>query len=108
MKDIHAVIDEVIPWVARNFPRETREMGGLGVSEEAGEVCRAILKQAEGIRGTYEEWDDEIKKEIGDVFIKIIHISYICSFNFEEIVSNRWETISQRDWIKDPKGHGIS
>lgn len=99
--------DVVEAWLAYNFSNETRVTAALGLCEEVGEVARAVLKQEQGIRGTWEEWDEEIKKELSDVYVKLIHVAMICGFDLDEAVAQRWEVLRQRDWVNNPKGHGI-
>lgn len=103
----HIDQSQVKTWFMKNFPMESRVSITLGLCEETGEVARAVLKQAQGIRGTYEEWDAEIRKELGDVYLKLLQIAVFCDIDLDEAIKDRWETISQRDWVKDPKGHGI-
>ena len=98
---------EVDAWASRNFPTDTRETVVLGLAEETGELCRAALKRFQGIRGTQDEWYEEVRKEAGDIFLKLLHIASTWDFDLEEAVLERWETIKQRDFVKDPKGHGL-
>lgn len=99
--------DQVAEWANKNFPGETRETVVLGLAEETGELCRAALKRHQGIRGTAEEWEHEAWKEIGDVFLKLLHVCSIWGFDLEDAVRDRWVTISQRDFTVDPKGNGL-
>lgn len=57
---------------------------GLALAEEAGEVCRAILKRAEGTRGTPEEWTAAVRKEVGQVFLVLCGISSLEEFSLAE------------------------
>ena len=98
---------DVEAWLIYNFSDETRVTATLGLCEEVGEVARAVLKQEQAIRGTWEEWDDEIKKELGDVYLKLIQVAMVCGFDLDEVIAQRWEVLRQRDWVRDPKGHGI-
>jgi len=98
---------EIANWVENNFRAETRATITLGIAEEAGEVCRAVLKQQQGIRGTYEEWDEEIKKELADVYIKLVHLASFIGWDLSKLIETRWIEIQKRDWIKNPTGHGI-
>jgi NTP pyrophosphatase (non-canonical NTP hydrolase) len=101
------VKEDVEAWMIRNFPNESRVSVTLGLCEEVGEVARAVLKQEQGIRGTWEEWDNEIKKELGDVYLKLMQVAMVCGFDLDEAIAQRWEVIRQRDWVRNPKGHGI-
>lgn len=66
---------EIHAWHTRNYPSETNSQLSLCLAEEFGELCRAELKQAGKIRGTWEEWQQEKYKEIGDVLISVIELA---------------------------------
>lgn len=99
--------DEIHEWAEKNFPNETRVSITLGIAEEVGELCRAVLKQYQGIRGTHEEWNKEVRKELGDVYIKLVHLASHCNWDLTDIILDRWDEVKRRDWIKDKIGHGI-
>jgi NTP pyrophosphatase (non-canonical NTP hydrolase) len=98
---------QVAVWTARNFPNEDRQTVVLGLAEEVGEMCRAAVKQSQGIRGTHAQWDAEMRKEIGDAAIKLAHVAEIWGFDLREAISERWAEVSQRDFVTDPIGHGL-
>lgn len=100
--------DELLAWVRYNFPSESRVTSTLGLAEEAGEVCRAVLKQEQKLRGSYEEWDEEIKKELADVYVKIEQLADMCGWDLHDLIEDRWLELKKRDWIKNSIGHGIS
>jgi len=99
--------EELLKWLRYNFPNEDRVTSTLGLAEEAGEVCRAVLKQAQQLRGTHAEWDEEIKKELADVYVKIEQIADMCNWDLHELVLDRWNELKNRDWVKNSQGHGI-
>lgn len=99
--------DEVNTWVLHNFGRGTPMSAVVGLSEEAGELCRAILKQHQNIRGTRAEWQEEIRKELGDVFIKLCDVANEAGIDLEYAILERWQTIRQRDHRTDPLQHGL-
>lgn len=94
-------------WVEHNFGRgnELATVGGL--AEEVGEVMRAAVKRSQGIRGTREEWDAELRKECADVFIKLCDVAGFYGFALDEAIEDRWLVVRARDWKADPQGHGI-
>lgn len=98
---------EVKPWTNRNFPGYTAEWAALVLSEESGEVSRAVVKMAQGIRGTREEWIAELRKEMGDVIIALCSLANVFDMELEEVIQERWTTISARDWTADKIGQGI-
>jgi len=99
--------NEVAPWVGSNFPNDTVETATLGVTEEAGELARAVLKRYQGIRGTFEEWTEEMRKELGDVFIKLCHVASLAGIDLEYAIADRWNEVRHRDWTTDKQGHGL-
>jgi NTP pyrophosphatase (non-canonical NTP hydrolase) len=105
--EIAALQDAVIVWNGRNFPGTTAELHVLGLCEESGELARAALKRAQGIRGTRDEWHAEIGKELGDVFIKLCCVAAAYGFDLRSAVVERWNDISRRDFVADPIGHGL-
>jgi NTP pyrophosphatase (non-canonical NTP hydrolase) len=104
--DIDLLQRQIREWHDYNFPSDNLENSALGLSEETGEVCRAVLKQGQNIRGTKDFWDAEIRKEIGDVFIKLVEVASKLDSSpnsFATIILDRWEEIQQRNWIKFPQ-----
>jgi NTP pyrophosphatase (non-canonical NTP hydrolase) len=94
-------------WAIHNFPEASKLNSVASVSEEAGELLRAIRKQEQGIRGTYAEWEAELRKEHGDVLIALFQSAYACDIDLLEVFQERWAEVRQRDFRKDPKGHGL-
>lgn len=107
MIDLNAWQQDFTAWVRHNFPDETRPLAALAVAEESGELCRAILKQAQGIRGTREEWEREIATEIADVFMAVTWVAILSGLDMETLLAERWKEIGSRDWVANPNGHGL-
>ena len=106
--DVPTMQQAVWEWRQRQpWADEPPTMTTLGLAEEVGEVCRASLKLAQGIRGTQEEWLAEIEKELGDVFIKLLDVASVYGINAEHALVRRWADIRQRNWSANPTGHGI-
>jgi NTP pyrophosphatase (non-canonical NTP hydrolase) len=99
---------EMLQWVTHNFPGHSPLENTTGLAEEAGELCRAVLKLERGIRGTREEWLAEIKKEIGDVIICCIFIANDYGVDWAQALQERWRVIEQRDWQRDKIQHGVT
>jgi NTP pyrophosphatase (non-canonical NTP hydrolase) len=97
---------DVNAWVTRNF--DNSELTAVvGLVEEVGELCRAVVKMEQGIRGTRDEWSQEIRKETGDIFIKLCDVARFYEFDLSDAVRERWADVSQRNWKANPIGHGI-
>ena len=101
------VVREVESWVAYNFPDRTPVGVTLGLAEECGEVCRAVLKADQGIRGTRAEWMLELRKELGDVFVKLADVAAMHDIDLIPAILERWADVRLRDWQADRIGHGI-
>lgn len=104
---LEAVVRESSFWHRRNFPDATLADQGLVLAEEVGEVCRAIVKDGQAIRGTHLQWMAELRKELGDVAIATMVVSHVAGFDFPQLVADRWEEIRQRDWSHNRAGHGM-
>ena len=104
---INDIQEEIRIWHARNFPGSTLPLAALVLSEETGEVSRAVTKMIQGIRGTKEEWEVELKKELGDVIIAALSLANHAGLNIEDVILSRWSDISSRDWTSDKIGQGI-
>lgn len=79
----------------------------LQVLEELGEVARCIVKREQGLRGTSEEWDLLLRKELGDLFISSTNLAELCGYDYAVVATLRWMDVGQRDFLADPKGHGL-
>jgi len=88
---------EIGPWADHNFPNDQRHDVALGLVEEVGELCRATLKQAQNVRGSYSQWEDEIKHELGDVFIKLCHVASVYGYDLDTLVRLRWDIVQLRE-----------
>lgn len=94
-------------WSVRNFGELPQAVITLGLAEEVGELCRAVLKRDQGIRGTHEEWSAEIRKELGDCVIKLLDIAAYEGVDLTEAFYDRWGDVGRRNWVADPSGHGL-
>lgn len=106
--DIRYMQDEVDEWNQRQpWADDPPIVVVVGLGEECGEVQRAVLKMHQGIRGTEQEWRAEVEKEMGDVFIKLCALAESLDMDLETAIGMRWAEIKQRNFTKDPQGHGI-
>ena len=104
MKTLTEIQEEHSIWAAKNFPSTQLWQPTLGVAEEAGELCHAVLKLSQGIR-TNEDHEEALKDSIGDITTYLLHICSLLGYNFKEIINDTWETVSKRDWtINKEKG----
>lgn len=88
---------EIGSWALRNFPNDTRTDVCLGLVEEVGELCRATLKKAQGVRGREQAWEDQIRHEIPDVFIKLCHLAEVYGYDLETLAHQKWGIVQLRE-----------
>lgn len=106
MSEIRVLQTKINDWVVRNF--DNSELTAVvGMVEEVGELCRAVVKMEQGIRGSRDEWFAEIRKEAGDVFIKLCDVARFYGFDLADAIHERWAKVGQRDWKANPIGHGM-
>lgn len=97
---LYALQDDHKVWSTRNFPNADPVDAVLGVAEEVGELCHAILKQRQGIRGTSEEHEAKAKDAVGDIVIFLLDVCNRRGWSFAEIVAETWAEVRKRDWTK--------
>jgi len=93
---------EVKEWKLENFDEENITETTLGLAEETGELCRAVLKRYQGIRGEAAYWSEEVRKELADVVIKAHDVAGKEGFDLTVAVAERWEDIRLRNWRANP------
>lgn len=91
-----ALQQRVAEWAHRELPPETAEQRALVIAEEAGEVCRAVLKRAQGIRGTQAEWSEQLRLEVGDVMIGLLALASTEGWSLQEAATERFAQIEAR------------
>lgn len=103
-KSMDEIQAEITQWIEYNFGNQVSEIRTYGgFCEEVGEVMRAVTKRSQGIRGTRQEWTAELKKELGDVLIKLFDIAEVEGWSLQEVLEERWAEIQQRDWQRYPQ-----
>ena len=90
-------------WAANNFlaGRTDGIDPLLGVVEEVGELCHAILKQRQGIRGSFEEHEANAKDAVGDIIVYLADLCTRRGWDLNDIVNEVWFQVSNRDWTKN-------
>lgn len=92
-------------WSAHNFghiPKDPKHPI-LGMTEELGELCHAHLKMEQGIRGTKAEHMEKIKDAAADLVVFLCDYCNHMGIDLEGMITQTWEEVRQRDWIKFPK-----
>jgi NTP pyrophosphatase (non-canonical NTP hydrolase) len=91
---------EQLEWQKRNFPTNTQMEPLLGIVEEVGELCHAVLKQHQGIR-INEDHEAAIKDAIGDIMIYMLGYCNLLNYDLEKILAETWKQVKERDWQKN-------
>lgn len=100
--------NEQRPWVKHNFGDRPSWMPLLGIVEELGELAHAHLKQAQGIR-RQENHEELAKDAVADIVIFLADYCSARGFDLEQLVSDTWAEVKQRDWKKNPEtAHRVS
>lgn len=91
-------------WRQRNFPTADSGQQLLGIVEEVGELCHAVLKNEQNIRGLGdpEKFMAAEEDAIGDL---LIYLSGYCSYRSIDMFAVFEETaqeVMKRDWITWP------
>ncbi|HZD14897.1 MAG TPA: MazG-like family protein [Pseudonocardiaceae bacterium] len=99
---------EVKAWLERNVGlSRSVEHQTLVLAEEVGEVCRAVVKRAQGIRGTHAEWSAQLRAETADVLITLLALAATEGFDLHTAAAQKWAVVAARDFATNPTGHGI-
>lgn len=73
-KDFTELQTEVYKWQVYNFGVPPASHLALGVCEEIGELCHAVLKMEQDIRGSKEKHLADIKDAVGDASIFLMNL----------------------------------
>ena len=88
-------------WDKKNFGDQPAYRSLLGAFEELGELAHAHLKEEQGIRES--DYEADAKDAIGDTIIYLANYCNARGFNLQSIISDTWNQVRQRDWVKYPK-----
>lgn len=104
--DLSMLQELAYEWSMQQWPDEDVLSDALGLAEEAGEVCRAVLKRRHGTRGSAVEWREQLRKEAADVLIVLCVLAEREAFDLFDAAIDRYEEIKDRDVNHDPIGAG--
>lgn len=87
-------------WQTRNFGVGNLQQCALGVAEESGELCHAILKNAQGIRGMddREAFRAAAGDALADICIYAIQCATLLRLDFGTLLHRTAEQVLERDW----------
>lgn len=89
--------NDVGEWSRKNFGDQDIRNCVLGVAEETGELCHAILKDTQGIRNN-EDHEENAKDAVGDIIIYLMDLCSRKGWNIEDILDKTMEEVMERDW----------
>lgn len=99
--DLDKVQNEVWTWKCINFPQSSAVEQFLGVVEEVGEASHAILKKSQGIRGSEEKHQEDLRDAIGDIMIYLLNFCSANGWSLSQVIEETWDVVKRRDWVKN-------
>jgi NTP pyrophosphatase (non-canonical NTP hydrolase) len=95
-------------WQVAQFGVASHEQQALGVAEEAGELCHAVLKHTQRIRSLadLESYRTAAGDAIADVAIYAIQMATALRLDFATLLDATAREVMQRNWKADPDGGG--
>jgi NTP pyrophosphatase (non-canonical NTP hydrolase) len=91
-------------WAERNFgarPSDRSPWVVFGIVEEVGELCHALLKQHQGIRGSWDEHEAKAKDAVGDILVYLANTCERHGWDMQEIIEQTWAEVKARDWVEN-------
>lgn len=92
----------MLAWSLDRWPDEDVLSDALGIAEEAGEVCRAVLKRRHGTRGTKADWTAQLRSEAADTTIVLLVLAEREGFDLLAAVAERFAEVEHRSVNHDP------
>lgn len=98
MGEIRELQQQIGEWKDREFERHPADayLSQFVVYEELGELCRAVVKGAQNIRGTSEYWHEQKEGEVGDILISLLGYCHRVGIDAEAAVTAKWEIVGAR------------
>jgi NTP pyrophosphatase (non-canonical NTP hydrolase) len=90
-------------WAQKNFGDRDPYSSVLGVMEEVGELCHAMLKMKQGIRGSKEKHMASIKDAIGDIQVYLMDVCTGFDLDYHDCLEETWNQVMLRDWTKNKR-----
>lgn len=94
---------EQAEWRKYNFPNNQSYHPVLGVMEEWGEFCHALLRLENGIKYSPDVCRDKMEDAVGDMVIFLASVCEFYGFDLQTAVEKAWTIVKNRDWVKYPK-----
>jgi NTP pyrophosphatase (non-canonical NTP hydrolase) len=90
-------------WERKNFPDSADDVmhSLVGMLEELGELAHAVLKMAQGIRGSEQEHRNAAADAVGDINVYCAGLCNKLNLNMDECIEVAWGQVKNRDWTKN-------
>jgi NTP pyrophosphatase (non-canonical NTP hydrolase) len=108
VKTLKEIQVEVHEWAERNFPGHSYQDTKDVIEEELGELTHHLLKQRQGIRGSWKYHENRAQDAVGDLLLGILHLCQDRGWDAQQILEEVWAEVQTRDWIGDPVRGGSS
>lgn len=98
--DFRTLQEDVAEWSYKNFGDQEATNPLLGVVEEVGELCHAVLKSRQKIR----KGEDHVagaQDAVGDIVIYLADFCTRYNIDFDKAVTTAWDEVKVRDWTKE-------
>ena len=103
MSNLIDIQGEVKEWSDRNFGEDApADHKLLGIVEEVGELCHAVLKRKQSIRGDQDKHIMEERDALGDIMIFMMDYCNRRGIILEHVLIQTWDKVKERDWKSDP------
>lgn len=91
-------------WQMNNFGAQPIERFALGAAEELGELCHAVLKHSQGIRGVGSDavFEELAGDAIADCVIYLMQMASAIEMDFNTLIEETAENVMDRDWANSP------
>lgn len=95
---LRTVQTELKPWQERNFPNRPVWMPVMGLAEESGEACHALLKREQGIRCD-EDHTANLHDALADIIVYACDVANAEGVDLASVLAATWAKVKQRDWV---------
>lgn len=89
--------EEVHQWSGSNFDQHDPINPLLGIVEEIGELCHAVLKRRQNIRMD-EDHDANERDAIGDIVVFLCDYCSMQGLSLSGCVDETWQQVKKRHW----------
>ena len=100
MSEVRELQKQIDTWAVHNFGEQESTNPLLGIVEEVGELCHAVLKRRQQIRMNEDHGAQE-RDAIADIFIYLCDYCNRRKIDLSVCIEEVWAKVKQRDWTKE-------